>query len=297
MSILKLWREPLVHFLLLGAAIFSFNELTREVSSEAPDRIIVSSGQIEQLVANYKRTWMRTPTEDELNALVEGHVREEVFYREALAMGLDQDDSQVRRRMRMKLEFILEDLSPQDVTDEELASFMQQHPDKFRIEARITFQQVFLNPDNYSDLEAEAEKLLAGLNGGAAAEGQAELLGDMTMIPGAYQLATKSEIARFFGERFAGDVIKLMPGEWTGPIYSEYGGHLVRINDRIESSQPVLDEVRVQVEREYLAQLRKQQKDQAYEQLRKRYEVSVEPVNTESVNTKPVKAARAADMK
>jgi len=297
MSILKLWREPLVHFLLLGAAIFSFNELTREVSSEAPDRIIVSSGQIEQLVANYKRTWMRTPTEDELNALVEGHVREEVFYREALAMGLDQDDSQVRRRMRMKLEFILEDLSPQDVTDEELASFMQQHPDKFRIEARITFQQVFLNPDNYSDLEAEAEKLLAGLNGGAAAEGQAELLGDMTMIPGASQLATKSEIARFFGERFAGDVIKLMPGEWTGPIYSEYGGHLVRINDRIESSQPVLDEVRVQVEREYLAQLRKQQKDQAYEQLRKRYEVSVEPVNTESVNTKPVKAARAADMK
>lgn len=302
MSMMKLWREPLVHFLLLGAAIFLFYEQTREVTDVAPDRIIVTGGQVEQLVANHKRTWMRAPTEDELNALVENHVREEVFYREALAMGLDQDDPQVRRRMRMKLEFILEDLSSQDVTDEKLESFMQQHPDKFRIEARISFQQVFLNPDNYSDFDAEAEKLLAGLNDDAAAEDQAELPGDMTMIPGAYQLASKSEVARYFGERFAGDVIRLMPGEWSGPIYSEYGGHLVRIDDRIESSQPVLEDVRAQVAREYLAQMRKQQKDQAYEQLRKRYEVSVEPVNTESVyigavKGEPVKAARAADMK
>ena len=292
MSIMKLWREPLVRFLLLGAAIFLFYGQTRDVANEVPDSIIVTGGQVEQLVANYRRTWMREPTEDELNALIDNHVREEVFYREALAMGLDQDDPQVRRRMRMKLEFILEDLSSQDVTDEKLVDFMQQYPDEFHIESRISFRQVFLNPDNHSDLEAEAAKILAALNSGVAPEGQAELLGDMTMMPSTYQLASKSEIARFFGENFAGEVVKLMPGDWIGPVYSEYGGHLIRIDDRTEARQPTLDEVRVQVEREYLAKMRKQQKEQAYEQLRKRYEVSVETVNTE-----PMKAKQASEVK
>jgi hypothetical protein len=283
--------------LLLGAAIFLFYEQTREVANEAPDRIIVSSGQLEQLVANYRRTWMRAPTQDELNALIENYVREEVFYREALALGLDQDDPQVRRRMRMKLEFILEDLSSQDVTDEKLAAFLRKHPDKFRIEARVSFQQVYLNPDNYSDLESAAEKLLVRLNDDAAVEDQAELLGDTTMMPGAFQLASKTEIARFFGKRFAGDVINLVPDGWSGPVYSEYGGHLVKIDERIESRQPALEDVRTQVEREYLAQMRKLQKDQAYEQLRRGYEVSVEGVNTEDLNPEPMKAAQASEIK
>lgn len=107
----KLWREPLVHFLLIGAALFVFYDQTREQGSEAPNRIVMSSGEVEQLAANFKRTWMRPPTETELSALIENYVREEVFYREALAMGLDQSDPVVRQRMRSKLEFILEDLS------------------------------------------------------------------------------------------------------------------------------------------------------------------------------------------
>ena len=110
-SIKHLWREPLVHFLLIGAALFVLFDMTQEQGGEAPNRIVVSSGQVEQLAAQFKRTWMRPPTQDELAALVENHVREEVFYREALAMGLDQNDPLIRRRMRQKLEFILEDLS------------------------------------------------------------------------------------------------------------------------------------------------------------------------------------------
>ena len=297
MRAMKLWREPLLHFLLLGAAIFLFYGLTREVADEAPNRIVVTGGQVEQLVANYKRTWMRPPTEDELNNLIENHVREEVFYREALAMGLDQNDPQVRRRMRMKLEFILEDLSSQDVTDEQLADFMQQHADKYIIDARVSFQQVFLNPEKHDDLEAEVSKLLARLNTDADAGVQAERLGDSIMMPGAYQLASKTEIARFFGERFAAEVIELVPGEWSGPYYSEYGGHLVKIDERTETRQPTLDEIRTQLERDYLAQLRKQQKDQAYEQLRKRYEVTVDPVSSESLTAEVVDAAHAVEVK
>jgi hypothetical protein len=273
-SIKHLWREPLVHFLLIGAALFLFYDLTREVGSEAPNRIVVTSGQAEQLAANFKRTWMRSPTEDELSALIENHVREEVFYREALAMGLDQNDPMVRRRMRMKLEFILEDLSSQDVSDEMLMAFLQKHPNKFRAEAQVSFQQVFLNPDKRKDLASDAEKLLASLNSGAAPES----VGDSTLVPSEYSLATESEIARSFGERFAKDVVKLMPGDWTGPVYSPYGGHLLKVSERVDARLPALADIRAIVEREYQTQRRKEQKNLAYQKLREAYQVTIEPL-------------------
>ena len=275
-SIKNLWREPLVHFLLIGAALFLVYDLTREVASEAPNRIVVNSGQVEQLVANFKRTWMRPATEDELAALVENHVREEVFYREALAMGLDQNDPLVRRRMRMKLEFILEDLSSQEVTDEVLTTFLQQHPNKFRTEAQVSFQQVFLNPDKRKDMDSDAKKLQASLNGGAAPE----TLGDPTLVPYKFSLATQSEIARSLGERFAQDAIKLTPGDWTGPVYSAYGGHLLKVSERVEARQPELAEIRALVKREYLVQQRKEQKNLAYQKLREGYQVTIESVKT-----------------
>ncbi|MCZ6715656.1 MAG: peptidylprolyl isomerase [Gammaproteobacteria bacterium] len=276
MSIKSLWREPLVHFLLIGAALFLFYDLTREQGSEAPNRIVVNSGQVEQLAANFKRTWMRPATEAELAALVENHVREEVFYREALAMGLDQNDPLVRRRMRMKLEFILEDLSSQDVTDEKLTAFLQQHPDKFRTQAQVSFQQVYLNPDKRKDLATDTKKLLASLNSGAAPES----LGDPTMVPFDYSLATQSEIARSFGERFAEDAIKLVPGDWMGPVYSPYGGHLLKVSERVEARMPALAEIRALVEREYLVQRRKEQKNLAYQKLREGYQVTIEPLKS-----------------
>ncbi len=276
LNIRSLWCEPLVHFLIIGFALFLFYGLTNERGSEAPNSIVVNSGQVEQLAAYFKRTWMRSPTEDELTALVENYVREEVFYREALAMGLDQNDPQVRRRMRMKLEFILEDLSLQDVTDEALSAYLKQHPDKFRSEAQLSFQQVFLNPEKRKDLIGDAQKLLPILNSGE----EAELLGDPMLMPYEYSLATQSEIARSFGERFAEDVIKLTAGDWMGPIYSEYGGHLLKVSERIEASQPILADIHALVEREYLVQMRKQQKDLAYQQLREGYEVTIESVKT-----------------
>jgi len=273
-SIKHLWREPLLHFLLIGAALFVFYNLTNEQASEAPNRIVVSSGQVEQLAANFKRTWMRLPTEDELNALIENHVREEVFYQEALAMGLDQNDPLVKRRMRMKLEFMLEDLASQDVTDEVLTAFLKQHPDKFRSEAQLSFQQVFLNPDKRKDMASDAKQLLIRLNDGAAPKS----VGDSTLVPYEYSLATQSEIARSFGEAFAKEVVKLKPGNWMGPVYSAYGGHLLKASERIEARQPELADIRAVVEREYLVLQRKEQKDRAYQKLREGYQVTIEPV-------------------
>jgi len=268
-----LWKEPLVHFLLIGAVLFTVFELRREEGNAVPNRILVDTGQIEQLVARFKRTRLRPPTDIELVALIEGHIREEVYYRQALAMGLDQDDAVLRQRMRMKLEFLLEDLSDLSAPgDEQLIQFMQRHPQKFREEPRLSFNQVFLNPDKHQDLAADAMRLLTRLNNGAPPETE----GDWTQLGQEYQLATQHEITRVFGDSFAQQIVVLQPGEWIGPLYSTYGGHLVRVSAKQEERFPVLAEIRIQVEREYLAERRQELKDITYRKLREGYEIIIE---------------------
>ena len=274
MSRLKaLWKEPLVHFLLIGAVLFTVFELRQEEDSAAPNRILVDTDQVEQLVARFKRTRMRRPTDIELAALIEGHIREEVYYRQALAMGLDQDDAVLRQRMRQKLEFLLEDLSAQTVPDDEqLIQFMQRHPEKFREEPRLSFTQVFLNPDKHQDLAADAMQLLTRLNNGTPPETE----GDRTLLRQEYLLATQHEITRVFGDSFAQQIVVLEPDGWTGPLYSAYGGHLVRVSAKQEERFPVLAEIRKQVERDYMAERRQELKDITYLKLREGYEIIIE---------------------
>ena len=269
----RVWREPLLHFLLIGAALFVFYEQTREQGSEAPNRILVNRGQVEQLAANFKRTWMRPATEAELTGLIENYVRDEVFYREALAMGLDQSDPVVRQRMRSKLEFILEDLSSTEVADEVLLAYLQEHPDKFRTQPQVSFQQVYLSADRRTDPVAEAETVLASLKGGAAPES----LGDPTLVPYAFTLATQAEIERSLGESFGREVVELAPSDdWVGPVFSAYGGHLVRVSERVDARLPDLSEIRELVEREYVVERRNEIKDLAYAKLREGYDVTIE---------------------
>jgi hypothetical protein len=269
----RFFSEPLLHFLVIGAALFVFYDLTREQGSDAPNRIVVSSGQVEQLAANFERARMREPTESELAGLVENHVREEVFYREALAMGLDQNDPLVRQRMRLKLEFILEDLSAEAVSDEQLAAFLKEQSDQFRRQPQISFEQVYLNPDKHTDPDAAAKTMLDRLNDGVAPES----LGDSTLLPYAYTLARQDEIERAMGKQFAREVAGLVPGDdWVGPVYSEFGAHLLQVSDRVDARLPELAEIRAEVERDYLSQRRDELKSLVYEKLRAGYEVTIE---------------------
>jgi hypothetical protein len=247
--------------------------LIRDPAPEAPNRIVVDAGQVAQLRAQFNRTWMRPPTDAELAGLIENHVRDEVFYREALAMGLDQNDPLIRRRMRQKLEFILEDFSADSKpSDQELNRFLGQYPDRFRLEPQISFHQVYLNPDKYGNLETHAARILKDLQAGA----KPESLGDPTLMRRTFELAPLSIIARSFGDAFAQDIAKLSPGGWTGPLYSGLGGHLVMVTEHSKARMPELTEVRAQVEREFLAQRRRELKDLAYRKLREGYEVVME---------------------
>ena len=270
----KLLREPLVHFLLIGAVLFLSFGLTQQRSGNASDRIIVSASEVEQLTAQFSRTWMRPPTADELTGLVREYVRDEVYSREALAMGLDRDDPMIRRRLRQKLEFMLEDLTAEEAPgDAVLTAYMQAHPDKFRVEPRVSFLQVYLNPDKHPDPAVEARKMLVRLDAGASPEE----VGDPTVLQYDYAQSTTSDIANLFGEKFAEEVSRLQPGGWTGPIYSGLGAHLVKVTGRQAGRLPELDEVRGQVEREWMAQRRQELKDITYNRLMENYQVVIEP--------------------
>ena len=272
----RLWREPLLHFLLIGAILFVLYDYRRGGEETAPNQIVVSAGQIEQLIGNFERTWSRKPTAEERDQLIEGFVRDEVFYREALAMGLDQDDPLVRRRMRMKLEFILEDLTLQDAEDSVLNDYLQQHSERYQREPTLWFQQVYLDPERHTALEATAKQLLESLANGA----EPTNLGDATLARRAYENATQSEIARDFGEAFASEVSGQPLQQWVGPLYSPFGAHLVRVDQRIDARLPELAEIRVTVLRDYLRDQRELQKNLVYERLREGYDVAVEPATT-----------------
>jgi len=271
--------EPLFHFLLIGAVLFTAFGLKQDGTDETTNRILVNAGQIDQLSAQFKGTRLRLPTDTELAGLIEGFVRDEVYYREARTMGLDQDDPVVRQRMRQKLEFLLEDLATQVTPDDaQLTEFMLSQPDRFRKEPRLSFTQVYLNPDKRPDLAADAVAILARLNNGTPPESE----GDRTLVGPEYRLAAQFEIRRIFGAEFAQQLVALEPGDWTGPLISGYGVHLVKVSAKQAGRFPDLAEIRKQVEQEYLVEQRRELKNTTYRKLREGYEIVIETGSSQS---------------
>lgn len=270
----KLLREPLVHFLVLGAALFLVFDLTRETDASDPRRVVVTTDQVEQLAAQFSRTWLRPPTPVEVDGLVERYVRSEIYYREAQALGLAQDDPYVRNRLALKLEFLLDDLSVEDEPgDAELEDFLAANAERFTEPARVGFRQVFLNPDRHADPAAEAQRLLASLRAGSDPTG----LGDPTMLGSTFDDVDEDEIARQFGEAFGDALLDLATGQWQGPVRSPFGLHLVRVAQRQDARQPALAEIRDAVVTEWRDQRRREARELAYQRLRERYEVVMQP--------------------
>ena len=144
---LPLLREPLLHFLVLGAALFGLFGLVGKKDAEAPTKVVISASRVATLADRFARTWRRPPSEEELQDLVEDYIRDEVFYREGRAAGLDRDDFVIRRRVRQKMEFLAEDMAAAEPSDEQLAAYLAANPERFRTEDRLTFHQIFPQRD------------------------------------------------------------------------------------------------------------------------------------------------------
>jgi hypothetical protein len=278
-----LLREPLVHFLLIGAALFLFFSWTGGSGGPDSSRIVIGPGQVQHLVTGFSRTWRRPPTQAELKGLLDDYVREEIATREARTMGLDKGDTVIRRRLRQKLEFLVEDAAEAvPPTEAELREWLETHPETYQQEPQVAFRQVFLSPDRRGHrIESDAAALLETLE--AAGPGaDVESLGDSIMLPSDFELAPLTMASRTFGNDFAANLADLEPGRWTGPIRSGYGLHLVYVRERIEGRNPELADVRDAVARDLLTTRRKDQLESMYEQLLERYDVVIDMPDPEA---------------
>ncbi|MDH4070460.1 MAG: peptidylprolyl isomerase [Ignavibacteria bacterium] len=273
----KLLREPLLHFSLIGLMLFLVFGLT---GSTEPDRfeIIVSVAQVERMAEIWTRTWQRPPTTQELQGLIDDHVREEVLAREAVAIGLEKDDTIIRRRLRQKMEFLSEDLvGPADPTDEELQAFLVEEQQRFMIPSLYTFRHIYFSPDRRGDsCEEDAIRARDALN---SAGEKPEHLGDPYPLPLEHERISQQDAGRLFGETFASQLATLPLNSWSGPVVSGYGLHLVRVEAMTEARLPGLDEVRRDVGREWEVSQRKKANEEFYRELRGKYEVVVEAQN------------------
>jgi len=274
----KWLREPLVHFLLIGALIFVVYEQWAGKGS-APGEIFVSRGQQENLLNTFERTWRRPPTAEEFKGLLRDHVREEIAYRESQAMGLDEDDIVIRRRLRQKLEMLAEDVASLALPDErQLQAYLDANPQDFQVEPRLTLRQVYFSRDRRgADAEQDAGQLLQRIQTDGPL-GDFEQFGDPLPLPSRIEDLRESDLARLFGREFTEGLQGVETGRWAGPVASGFGAHLVFIEERKDGRVPALDEVRDAVQRDWLSQQRRDAVDGLYRRLAENYEIEIEPL-------------------
>jgi hypothetical protein len=275
-GIISAVREPLVHFLLLGATVFFVFDRFRTEPRVGEEQIIVSAGKVEHLAAIFSRTWQRPPTRAELEGLIDDYVREEVAYREGKQLGLDQDDTIIRRRIRQKLDFVAEDLANEfEPSNEELVAYFDQHQEEYRVDPNLSFRHVFFNPELHEGrLEQDAAEVLDALR--SDPQIAVEELGDRTLLEYRYEDVSQADITNLLGGEFASAAIGLEPRSWHGPIPSAYGFHLVYVEKREPGRLPEFDAVRQNVLLEWQHQHRQKLTEDFYQGLLKKYSIVVD---------------------
>jgi hypothetical protein len=274
----KWLKEPLLHFLILGGLVFLVYDLLAGRGG-APDEIFISRGQQENLLNTFGRTWQRPPTQDEFRGLLQDYLRQEIAYREAQAMGLDEDDIVIRRRLRQKLELLAEDVAALAApTDEQLQAYLAQNADDFLVEPRLTLRQVYFSRDRRGAAAGpDAEALLQRIATDGP-DGDFGQFGDPLPLPERVEDLREGEIARMFGRVFVEGLQGVEPGHWAGPVESGFGLHLVFVESRQAGRTPELEEVRDAVQREWLSQRRRDAVDGLYERLAENYTIEIEPL-------------------
>jgi hypothetical protein len=272
---MKLLREPFLHFVWLGAAVFALSALMDRRAAGSPNQIVVTRDQTERLAADFARLHRRPPSPEEQRGLIRDYLHEEVSYREAVALGLDRDDPVIRNRLRQKVEFLFDDVGDlAEPTDQQLEAYLQQHPDAFRSAPRITFEQIYLDPHRRTaTLATDAVALLAELNRGAV---DAATRGDPFLLDHRFEAVSSSEVSALFGDGFAHALERAPLGRWQGPIQSGYGPHLVRVGARTPAGVPPVTEIRDAVRREWMNAARQETRAKLYDDLLARYSVTVQ---------------------
>ena len=276
---MKYLREPLLHFMLIGAVIYLLYAVFAEPAAEDIDKtIVVSAGEIEWMNTAWQKRWSRAPTREELDGLIKQYIKETVLYREALTMGLNKHDQVIRRRLAQKLEFLAKDLvALTPPTEEELQAYFIEHQEYYSEPTRYTFTQVFIDADKRGDATLDdAEKIKAALIAKGENIDAASELGDDLMLQNYYPENNQAEIQKRFGSGFAESLVELTPGQWHGPVLSGNGVHLVYLHSIVEPPAIVFEDVRQRVTLDWETEKGIELNEQFYKRLREQYTIVIE---------------------
>jgi parvulin-like peptidyl-prolyl isomerase len=261
-------REPLLHFAVVGAILFAGYSSLGDggVGASAVEPVSIGEGDLRWLKEGWSKQWQREPSADELKSLVADLLEEKLLAREAEEMGLDRDDTIIRRRLAQKLKFLVEDTAQlAQPTDEDLQRFHAANASRFETSGKISFSQVYFNPERRPDAEADARAALAELRSG---RDSAEV-GDGLMLGDGFAEINGLGVSSMFGAEFAHEIFALGAGQWQGPVKSGYGFHLLLVTERTLPETRPFNEVRdavltewrnesqKRITRDYLAELRK----------------------------------------
>jgi hypothetical protein len=279
--VIRFLREPLVQFLLIGACIYGAYALFGVPDEDAGERtIVVDANRIEGFAAAWQRRWNRPPTSQEIDGIIQQFIREDILYREAVAMGLDEDDPITRRRMAQKLEFLTRDVARlREPRNGELERYFEESVDLYRKPDLITLSHVYLDPDKRGgETLDDAAELLTELRAAGEPDPGSLRSGDRTMLQSYYPAKSEMDIRRQFGTGFAEAVMGLEPGRWHGPVLSGYGTHLVYVHAMEVAPPPVFADVRDYVLENWQAAQQEAFNEQYFESLKSRYEIVIEEI-------------------
>jgi peptidyl-prolyl cis-trans isomerase C len=270
-------REPLLQFLLLGAVLFAADTyVNRGRGGVEPSRqLTLTLDDLRQLTLYFQSQWRRPPTADEFNAMIEDRIQEEILYREGLAMGLDKDDTIVKRRLAQKVRFLAEDVaSAHEPTTVELQAWFAKNAQKFTLPGRISFRHVYFSPDRRGQrVRNDAVEALAKVAGEPEESQAAPLRADRFMFQEYYSDRSAEQLAKEFGPQFAHEIFTLKNGAWQGPIESGYGWHLVFVQSITPGRVPALEEIESDVRTAWLSDQKEQAWRKAYREMRAKYAV------------------------
>jgi hypothetical protein len=274
---MKLLRDPLLHFVIAGAILFAGYELMNrsELNPSSTHPVHIGEGEIRWLKDTFANQWRRPPTEDELRGLVGGFLEEELLAREATALGLDQNDTIVRRRLAQKLSFLVDDTSRiVEPTDVEFRRFYDANAERFRRQARITFAQLFFNPEKRQHAESDARAALVSIS--TTGSNDAVAMGDPILLENEFHEIDEQTISKVFGADFAQAIFLVKPGSWAGPLKSGYGVHLVRVTDLRPATPSPFEEVRPKILEEWRHRQEIEAKAAYLGKLREKYGVVID---------------------
>lgn len=261
-------REPLLHFLIGGLLVFLFSLWRGEPVDPASRAIVITEAQVARLAASWEQSWQRQPTAPEIDALIREFIKDEIYYREALRLGLDGEDVVIRRRLRSKMEFLaraqVESAKPKDAV---LRAWLDKYPARFVSDPAFSFDQIYLGPTEIADAPAALKAISRGADW--------ETQGQSISLPPSLDKASQAEIARQFGMPFANALPALANGVWVGPVVSGFGSHLVRVRAAQASGKPRLADVRQVVENDWRAVTMKEREAKAYQALLEGYDIEI----------------------